>query len=108
MKSWYMLSIVGKDQPGIVAQVSGELLRAGANLGEASMTRLGGSFAIMLMVEYDGAMAPLNDLLAPVMQRLNLHLHIDAIEAGLHHPLEPDVCITVFGADRTGIVAQVT
>ncbi|MFQ5443717.1 MAG: glycine cleavage system protein R [Nitrospinales bacterium] len=51
MKQWYMLTLVGKDRPGIVAQLTGALFQAGCNLGEASMTRLGGNFTVMLMVE---------------------------------------------------------
>ena len=37
-----------------------------------------------------------------------LILHIDAIEAELHQRPVPDVRILVHGADRAGIVAQVT
>ncbi|MEA2079875.1 MAG: ACT domain-containing protein, partial [Pseudomonadota bacterium] len=39
---------------------------------------------------------------------LGLVLHIDAIDGGLHHRPIPDVCILVHGADRAGIVSQVT
>ena len=42
MENWYMLTLVGKDRPGIVAEVSQVLFEAGGNLGEASMARLGG------------------------------------------------------------------
>ncbi|WP_455205874.1 ACT domain-containing protein, partial [Kaarinaea lacus] len=52
-KSWYMLTLVGKDQPGIVAKISSALFQAGCNFGEASMMRLGGNFSIMLMVQTD-------------------------------------------------------
>ena len=50
MKSWKMLTLVGEDQPSIVAKVTQTLYRGGWNLGEASMIRLGGSFSIMMMV----------------------------------------------------------
>ena len=40
MQNWYMLTLVGKDGPGIVAEVSQTLFEAGGNLGEASMVRL--------------------------------------------------------------------
>src|SRR4030067_3820292 len=54
MKRWYMVTVVGKDRPGIVAGLTEALYRGGANLGEASMARLGGNFTIMLMVQIDG------------------------------------------------------
>lgn len=105
---WYMLTVVGKDRPGIVAHLSHALYEGGCNLGEASMMRLGGNFTIMLMVQYQGAAKALRELVEPVCDSLGLHLHIDRIEGGLHRHVEPDVRITVAGADRAGIVAQVT
>jgi glycine cleavage system transcriptional repressor len=39
---------------------------------------------------------------------LDLHVHLDPIEGGLHQHQVPDVRITVHGADRAGIVSQVT
>ncbi|MFA7097493.1 MAG: ACT domain-containing protein [Gammaproteobacteria bacterium] len=108
MSKWYMLTLVGADRPGIVAKVSKALYEGGCNLGEASMARLGGNFAIMLMVQFEGTAHALRDLVAPVSDSLGLHLHVDRIEGELHRHLLPDVRISVFGADRAGIVAQVT
>lgn len=104
---WHMLTLVGADRPGIVAQLTEALFRGGCNLGEASMARLGGNFAVMLMVEGADA-AALERLLRPVTERLGLRLHIDPIQGRLHRHQEPNVEITVHGADRPGIVAQVT
>jgi glycine cleavage system transcriptional repressor len=103
-----MLTLVGKDRPGIVAHVSAALFEGGCNLGEASMMRLGGNFTIMLMVQFEGKTKQLDDLLEPVADSMGLHRHIDRIDADLHHHLEPDVRITVYGADRAGIVSRIT
>ncbi|HLP31138.1 MAG TPA: ACT domain-containing protein [Geothrix sp.] len=108
MSKWYMLTLVGKDRPGIVAKVSSALFEGGGNLGEASMMRLGGNFSIMLMVSYEGTAKQLMDLVEPVADSLGLHYHVDRIEGGLHRHHVPDVRITVYGADRAGIVAKVT
>lgn len=107
-KKWYMLTLVGADRPGIVAKVTKALYEGGCNLGEASMARLGGNFTVMLMVQFDGTVHGLKDLVAPVAESLGLHLHVDRIAGDLHRHLVPDVRISVFGADRAGIVAQVT
>ncbi|WP_455198003.1 glycine cleavage system protein R [Kaarinaea lacus] len=106
--NWYMLTLVGKDRPGIVAHVTHALYEGGCNLGEASMMRLGTSFTIMMMVQHDGNLSSLQKLMQGEAESLDLHMHIDRIEGGLHHHLEPDVRITVYGADRAGIVAHVT
>jgi len=108
MKHWYMLTLVGEDRPGIVAKVTAALFEGGSNLGEASMMRLGGSFTIMMMVNTDATAMQLQTLLNPVVDSLGLRLHIDAIAGRLHQHVVPDVRITVAGADRAGIVAQVT
>jgi len=103
-----MLTLVGKDRPGIVARLTGELHRGNCNLGEASMTRLGGNFTIMLMVQFEGVTASLERIIAPVCDSLGLKCHVDLIEGELHRHLEPDVRISVHGADRAGIVSEVT
>ena len=108
MPNWYMLTLVGKDQPGIVAKVTTALFGAGCNLGETSMIRLGNSFTVMMMVDSREGEAGLRAELQPVVDDLGLVLHIDSIEAGLHQRPVPDVCILVHGADRAGIVSQVT
>ena len=104
---WHMLTVVGADRPGIVAQLTEALFRGGCNLGEASMVRLGGNFSIMLMVEGADA-AALEKLVRPVTDALGLRLHLDPIQGALHRHVEPNVQVTVYGADRPGIVAQAT
>jgi len=103
-----MVTLVGKDRPGIVAHVTNALYEEGCNLGETSMLRLGGNFTIMMMVNYQGNKHALEQLLLTVAQSLDLHLHVDKIVGELHHHLLPDMRITVSGADRAGIVAKVT
>ncbi len=106
MDKWYMLTVVGADRPGIVARITHALHDGGGNLGEASMMRLGGNFAIMLMVSYPGNARALAAIVEPVTDSLGLSLHVDRIEARLHRHVEPDVRISVSSADRAGIVAQ--
>ena len=106
--NWYMLTVVGKDKPGIVASISEVLFDAGCNFGEASMSRLGGNFTIMLMVQYEGEMQHLEKIVSPVAQQLSLRCHVDDIEGQLHAHREPDVRISVYGPDQTGIVAHIT
>jgi len=105
---WYMLTLVGEDQKGIVAHVTSALYESGCNLGETSMMRLGGNFTIMMMVEFKGSKKALHDAVSNVAESMGLSLHVDSIKAHLHHHRLPDVRISVYGADRSGIVAMVT
>jgi len=63
MKKWFMVTLVGKDQPGIVAKLTLALFENDCNLGEASMTRLGGNFTIILMVQFSGLEGELERIL---------------------------------------------
>ena len=108
MKNWFMLTLVGKDRAGIVAAITETLYQEKCNLGEASMTRLGGNFTIMLMVQFNGLAAELDYLLHSVCESLGLRYHVDSIEGELHQHRVPDVRVSVHGADRAGIVAKVT
>ncbi len=105
MTNWNMLTLVGQDRPGIVAKVTDALYKNGWNLGEASMLRLGGNFTIMLMISGAGDVEP---MLQPVADELGLRLHVDPIDGGLHSHVVPNIQVRVVGADRAGIVAQVT
>ncbi len=108
MEHWYMLSLVGKDRPGLVAQVSAALCKAGCNLGDSSMARLGANFSIMVMVQWDGTIERLKEIVQPISQTLSLTPHIDELSGGMEHHVEPDVRISVYASDRLGIVEEVT
>jgi len=108
MQNWYMLTIIGEDKPGIVAKITQALFDANCHLGEASMIRLGCSFTIMLMLSTDSDREYLENTLYPACDKINLRFHLDEIEGKLHDHHIPDIHITVSGADRAGIVAQVT
>jgi len=106
--NWYMLSLTGKDQPGIVARVTTVLFEAGCHLGETSMIRLGGNFSMMLMLRSEKQQSEIEQELTLVATDMGLHVHLDVIEGSLHQHRIPDVRVTVHGADRAGIVSRVT
>lgn len=108
MSDWYMLTLVGEDQPGIVAAVTQALYERGMSLGEASMLRLGGNFTVMMMASGVDDPEQIRQALSAVVERFGLRMHVDAMTGGLHRHLEPNVLVRVVGADRPGIVAQVT
>lgn len=108
MKNWYMLTLVGNDRTGIVAKVTKVLYQHRCNLGEASMLRLGGNFTIMMMVNSDSSAEEIVQSLEDISQELELRVHIDHINGRLHEHHIPNMLITVMGADRSGLIAQVT
>ena len=104
-----MLSLIGLDQPSIVASLSAGLCKNGCNLGDSSMVRLGKYFTIMLMVEYSAGKESLESVIASICEPLQLNAHLVPLkEDGSHHHYEPDVRISLFAEDRMGIVEDAT
>jgi glycine cleavage system transcriptional repressor len=108
MKNWFMLSLVGLDQPRIVAKLSAGLCKSGCNLGDSTMGRLGNYFTIMLMVEYGGNKNSLENIIKSVCGPLNLDSHLVQLQDGSPQHFEPDVRISLFAEDRKGVVEDVT
>ena len=106
-KYWYLLSLVGKDRPGIVAKLSAGLCKNGCNLGDSSMARLGNSFVIMLAVEYGGSQEALSNIVSPLVGSMDLKQSLMEIEEGTHD-IEPDIRINVYSDERMGIIEDVT
>ena len=108
MNNWYMLTLVGEDHPGIVAKVTTALFERGLSLGEASMIRLGGNFTIMMMVNSPVDAESIDQALEPLIESMDLCMHLDPIEGHLHQHVVPNITVRVNGADQAGIVASVT
>ena len=96
---WYLLSLVGKDRPGIVAKLSAGLCKNGCNLGDSSMVRLGNNFVIMLAVQFNGSQEALSNIVAPLADSMNLKQNLIEIEEGTHD-IEPDVRINIYSDER--------
>ncbi len=109
-KRW-IVTALGKDQPGIVAGVTEALYRLGCNLEDSSMTRLEGEFAIMLIFSAKDSISieALRKAYAPVERRLGLVVLLKRLsrqEATARKRGRPYM-ISVYGSDRPGIVFRV-
>ncbi|MCZ6785066.1 MAG: hypothetical protein O7G30_17340, partial [Proteobacteria bacterium] len=49
MKRWFILSAIGGDRPGLVADLARLIYDADANLEDSRMTILGSDFAVILL-----------------------------------------------------------
>lgn len=55
MKQWFALSAIGRDRPGIVADLAELIYECDCNLEDSSMTILGSEFAVLLLLTGEGA-----------------------------------------------------
>lgn len=101
------VTALGADQPGIIARVAGVLFAHGGNMLDSTMTILGGQFAIVLLVEADTDAASLEADLATATSDLGLVVAVRPVGAG-SASVPPTHMLSVYGADRPGIVAAVT
>jgi glycine cleavage system transcriptional repressor len=105
---WHMLTIIGHDRPRITSEVTRCLFEGGCNLGEATMARLGDSFVVMVKVGHDGSSEQVAAMVQPAAEKMDLRVNVEPVTGRIEPHQTPDVSVTVFGADRAGIVAQLT
>ncbi|MBS1954004.1 MAG: ACT domain-containing protein [Cyanobacteria bacterium SZAS-4] len=108
-----VLTGVGHDRVGIVAELAEILFEMGCNLLDSSMTLLRGEFAIILMIRQpDGqSLEQLKKRISEVETKLGLSIHVRELAEGEAEEIE-DVgdpyIISVYGADKPGIVSGIT
>lgn len=104
------VTALGADRPGIVAAVTGVLVRHGGNLEDTAMTNLGGHFAMMLVVEVpdsEGAEA-LEASLVEEVGGMGLTVAVRPIlEPPSDGPRGEAWAVSLYGADQPGIVHRV-
>ncbi|MFG3557909.1 glycine cleavage system protein R [Micromonospora sp. NPDC047557] len=102
------ITVIGRDRPGIVADVAEVLARLGANLTDSTMTRLRGHFAMTLICTGPDA-AGVEAALAPLAAEGQLLATVRAVTPdGEVAPAGEPYVLAVHGSDRMGIVAAMT
>lgn len=104
------MTAIGRDRPGIVAAITGALLEAGGNVDDSQMSILHGHFAVMLIVDLPVADAgdPAVERLREDLDRVGREFGLGGVTvspvSGLNRGAGPTHVLTVYGADRPGIV----
>jgi glycine cleavage system transcriptional repressor len=111
MRRWFILSAIGRDRPGLVAELARLIFDCDANLEDSRMTILGTDFAVILLCS--ATASDTGDRLAVGAKRLErehgLTILLRHLEAG-PRPSVPAPGHRLFrlqaaGEDRAGIVA---
>lgn len=108
---YFALTIIGRDRPGIVSQVTEILFQGGFNIADSSCSILGGQFSMILIISNPdfATKEEFSDTFKP-LEESSLSVYIRTLKAGgeIRPVLEGNLCmISVYGADRPGIVFQV-
>jgi glycine cleavage system transcriptional repressor len=113
MERWFLLSAIGRDRPGLVADLARLVLESGANLEDSRMTILGSDFAVMLLCSSSDADA--GDRLAVGAKRLERDHGLTILLRHLEEGPRPAVPapgtrlyrVEAAGQDKAGIVASI-
>jgi glycine cleavage system transcriptional repressor len=113
MRRWFALSAIGRDRPGIVADLAELIYECDCNLEDSSMTLLGSEFAVLLLLSGEGP--DVERRLSSGCKRLEWETRLTVFFRPLEGdppvvPSEPAVVpmeCTVTGIDKAGIVARV-
>lgn len=108
-----VLTGVGRDRVGIVAELSQILYELGCNLLDSSMTLLRGEFAVILMAQLPESqtLEGLRARLAQSEERHGMNVFLRELTEDEINEQEDEgtiYIISVYGADKPGIVAGVT
>jgi len=109
--SHFALTIIGRDRPGIVSQVTEILYRQGCNIADSSCSILGGQFAMILIISHPSCAdrESFGDAFAP-LEESGLSVFLRTLKPGgeRHPKMEGEICmISVYGSDKPGIVYRV-
>ncbi len=113
MKTYFILSAIGKDRPGIVADVSEVIYDCGGNIEDSSMSLLRNNFALLLL--FSTEREEVNQKLSTGLKRLEwekkLTVFFSPIPLEEAHPKAKEPMerfeITTSGIDHAGIVYKV-
>lgn len=113
MAQRWIVTALGQDRPGIVAGVTKVLYGLGCNLEDSAMTRLEGEFTIMLIFSSPARVneAALRTRFEPLARQFKLSVHLkrlSATESRAPRKQGRTYLISVYGADRSGIVFRVS
>jgi glycine cleavage system transcriptional repressor len=113
MKTYFILSAMGKDRPGIVAEVSEVIYEGGGNMEDSSMSLLRNHFALLLL--FSTEREEVNQKLSSALKRLEgekkLTVFYSPITLEEAYPKVKEQTdrfkITTSGVDHAGIVFKV-
>lgn len=111
MNSLYVISAVGKDQPGLVHSVSNILGKLKINIVDIEARSIRGHFMMFLVVDLSTSSSNYEEMMAKlstISSNFDLGLRVEPYDAGRRISDKRLMILTVMGIDRPGIVAEIS
>lgn len=106
MLTTLVLTVIGRDQPGLVRNIASVIAAGGGNWLESRLCRLGGEFAGIVRVEVEAARAA--ELTAAVQGVAGLRVTVDGEDGAAGVAPAATATLDLVGSDRPGILREVT
>ncbi len=113
MRRWFAMSAIGRDRPGLVADLAELIYECDCNLEDSRMTILGSEFAVLLLLSGQGD--DIERRLSSGCKRLEWEKRLTVFIRPLDEPPPAGIALpgihlecVVTGVDKAGIVARVT
>lgn len=111
-RQWFAIAAIGRDRPGIVADLSECVYECGCNLEDASMTMLGSEFATLMLISGlgDELERRVSDAMKHLEWERRLSIFVRPLESAPDPPHGPGARtfeLVAEGIDKAGIVAGV-
>ncbi|MGD2186122.1 MAG: phosphoserine phosphatase SerB [Desulfobacterales bacterium] len=111
MDSLFVISAVGKDQPGLVHSVANVLAKLRINIVDVDARSVRGHFTMFLVVDLSTSNSSYEEMLSrlnPIRSNFDLGLRVEPYKAGRRKADKHIMLLTVMGIDRPGIVAELS
>ena len=102
----WLLTVTGPDRPGIIAAIAEVFAREGADLEDASMTRLSGNFAMILQAS-GGTEGGLRAGVERAAGDLGMFVHLERAPRAVDDE-QPNYFVSAAGPNRVGIVSTLS
>jgi len=110
-RSFFVLTCLGTDRPGIVAEVTGFLHENGCNVEESRMAILGGEFGLLILASLERrSLGRLEESLPELEERSRLEVRLRETEPPEAHrqPGTVPYVVTTYAADHEGILHAIS
>ena len=111
MNSLYVISAVGKDQPGLVHSVSNILGELGINIVDIEARSIRGHFMMFLVIDLSTSSSNYEEMMAKlstISSNFDLGWRVEPYNEGRRISDKRLMILTVMGIDRPGIVAELS
>ncbi len=111
MNSLYVISAVGKDQPGLVHSVSNILGKLRINIVDIEARSVRGHFMMFLVVDLSTSSSNYEEMMAKlstISSNFDLGLRVEPYDEGRRISDKRLMILTAMGIDRPGIIAEIS